>query len=49
MSSSNGPAKRDISTLPARGHFYFALTSRIRALTKGVIQIYYLARDRLLP
>jgi hypothetical protein len=26
MRSSNVPGKGDISTLPARGHFYFALT-----------------------
>ena len=31
--SSSDPAKGDISTLPARGHFYFALTKHRKALT----------------
>ena len=34
--SPGGQAKGDISTLPERGHFYFALTKMIWALTRPV-------------
>jgi hypothetical protein len=36
-------AKGDISTLPARGHFYFAATSRIRRLASGRQELYSLS------
>jgi hypothetical protein len=34
MPSSDAPAKGDISTLPARGHFYFALRCRLRLIDR---------------
>jgi len=36
MHFSQAPAKGDISTLPAGGHFYFALTTEMSPLTSGV-------------
>ena len=33
--TSHGPSKGEISTLPARGHFYFALTRATATLTSG--------------
>ena len=35
MQFPQAPAKGDISTLPARGHFYFALTGHKMVLTTG--------------
>jgi hypothetical protein len=36
MPFSNAWGKEDISTLPGRGHFYFALTVRLRALQVSI-------------
>ena len=38
MHSSDSRAEGDISTLPARGHFYFALTRKILTLDSGVFK-----------
>jgi len=40
MHSSGARAKGDISTLPGRGHFYFALTVLPAGLTFGVWRLY---------
>jgi len=39
--SSADQAKGDISTLPGRGHFYFALTDRALALDVTVLALYH--------
>ena len=48
MHFSQAPAKRDISTLPAGGHFYFALTASFTHLTGYSSNYYTYAWDKVI-